>query len=397
MPNSNRSKLTNSKTTTSIPVWADPLSHYAGIIVDFRCDPWDMNRLCTAICCACEKYLAFCEIACHTSRQPGCVIFYLNFREYNMRVLADSLKQHLYNTWKDSFINIFYTSSLDTPEEMCEQIDFLRQNLHYSLVYGFWKRLSHDRIKAAEQSDAVLDPDASASLGEFLRQKDYDMLVQYLEQHAGKAVPAQFNPHSQCYSAHTLYLYMETVFYTLKLFFRSNKWNSPLNEYTLPELLRVHPGIREFTQFLSACVIEYQSAHEQTASSHNKQFMVMLQLYIEQNLATVTLGSMAEHFHITSAYLSRAFKKNMGQNFSDYLSDRKLQKAAALLRQKISIGDISRQLGYSTPTYFLSKFKEKYGVTPSIYRKKLLAYETSQTVSNKKGKNSGNQVSADQT
>ena len=72
------------------------------------------------------------------------------------------------------------------------------------------------------------------------------------------------------------------------------------------------------------------------------------------------------------------FKKNTGSNFSEYLSERKLEEAARLLvqEQKMKVGEISDMLGYGNPTYFLSRFKAKYGISPSAYRKEHLEDKT---------------------
>ncbi len=74
---------------------------------------------------------------------------------------------------------------------------------------------------------------------------------------------------------------------------------------------------------------------------------------------------------MTDSHLSRMFKKNTGYNFSEYLSERRLEEAAKLLLQdtKLKVADVSDALGYGNPTYFLSRFKAKYGVSPSAYRK----------------------------
>lgn len=178
------------------------------------------------------------------------------------------------------------------------------------------------------------------------------------------------------YSYHSVYLFAETTLYQLKFHFRKNIWDSPLNPLTLPELLDRFLGIDQVLRFLSSCVVEYETKIKSNPAAQKQQSIEKFRHYIDQNLATVTLNSMAEHFYITPAYLSRTFKKGMGQNFSEYLSNRRLEKAVLLLEQGIRINDISRQLGYASPAYFLSKFKDKYGMPPSVYRKNLLFYKT---------------------
>ena len=85
----------------------------------------------------------------------------------------------------------------------------------------------------------------------------------------------------------------------------------------------------------------------------------------------MTLSVVAEMFHVSSSHLSRLFKSVKGQNFSVYVMNQKLTVAAALLRScpEQGIAQIAEGLGYYTPAYFTRIFKEKFGVTPSQYRK----------------------------
>ena len=88
----------------------------------------------------------------------------------------------------------------------------------------------------------------------------------------------------------------------------------------------------------------------------------------------ITLPVVAEAFHVTPSHLSRLFKSVRGENFSSYVLDQKLTLAAQLLLQSpdMSIMQISESLGYYTPTYFTRLFKEKFGVTPSQYRRDVM-------------------------
>jgi len=57
--------------------------------------------------------------------------------------------------------------------------------------------------------------------------------------------------------------------------------------------------------------------------------------------------------------------------FSDFIFEKKLGKAASLLLadKKKSVSKIVESLGYLNLSYFSKIFKEKYGFTPSQYKK----------------------------
>lgn len=354
------------------------LPHYAGLIIELCCRPEDISQLRALIRGACEEYLKVCHILFLTENRSSHIVCYLNFEEYNLRVLADSLKQHLYNMLSDYRLNLFYTDVSDSPEEIYRQLDYLERHLCYSMICGYWRRLSYRFISQCESSGEALAHDAFSEIRDIFLRKDYEGLIRYIEDHRDRILESFSRSEQIQYSSRTIFLFIETLHSMIRHHFRENSWRTSLDDMTLTEILQRYPGIQKYCDFLTACIMEYCTAHEKdTAARYRQQFMLTVQTYIEQNLTTVTLNSIAEHFHMSVAYLSRSFKKYTGQNFSDYLSDRKLQKATLLLKQNLSIGSISKQLGYSSPAYFLARFKEKFGITPSVYRKRMLSREIS--------------------
>ena len=94
--------------------------------------------------------------------------------------------------------------------------------------------------------------------------------------------------------------------------------------------------------------------------------------YMVANYRTVTLRSIAEHFHYSETYLSRLFHEQAGETFSARLRDFKLDQAAQLLRETTKKLDaVCEEVGYTDVTQFIHNFKKKYGVTPMQYRKSL--------------------------
>ncbi|MBQ1257042.1 MAG: helix-turn-helix transcriptional regulator, partial [Clostridia bacterium] len=72
---------------------------------------------------------------------------------------------------------------------------------------------------------------------------------------------------------------------------------------------------------------------------------------------------------ISLAYMTRLFKKETGENFSDYLWKVRYKKAVELLEEgKMSINEISLAVGYLHPSSFRRKFKQENGESPTNYR-----------------------------
>ncbi len=92
--------------------------------------------------------------------------------------------------------------------------------------------------------------------------------------------------------------------------------------------------------------------------------------YIEANYTkNITLEDVSREVNISSYYLSRIFKEGTGENFIDYLTRLRIEKAKELLSTtQYSMKEICSMSGYSDPNYFSKSFKKNVGVTPTEYR-----------------------------
>jgi len=311
-------------------------------------------------------------------RNSDCLQYYINYANYNMRVLSDSLKMNLFNAEPDYAINIFYSAPVSTYSEMEAELLYLHQNLRYSLILGYGVRLSIEQIQLMESSTQPLDLNVASTIQNHLRTRAYDDLYSYLEN--CKNYLQIIHPHEQHYSFKETYRFMEEAFSAVKLFFQENNFTHPLVQCSCSCVLRSNPGYRQFCDYLISSIKDYQHENQHVLSSRNEQIMNSIYMYIEQDLAGANLNAIARKMQMTDSHLSRIFKKNTGSNFSEYLSDRKLEEAAKLLLQdnKLKVAEIADTLGYGNPTYFLSRFKAKYGVSPSAYRKAHIMEKDSQ-------------------
>lgn len=361
---------------TDEPSALSSASCFSGILIEYRLtsDNQDSARVQTLISSSCAQHLSGCQISYKIVLQPLCVLCYISYSEYNMRVLTDSLKQILYNSIENCQFNLYYTTALNSFDEMQNEMHYLRSYLHYTQAFGYEKRFSIDFIRACNTSTEAVATDITSTIRKFLNEKQFHNATAYLEENQTKILESLHSSGTVTYSYQAIYHFMESSFFALKSFFLEKSYPHPITSLTMLHVLQAHTGVKAFLDFLIQIIQEYQETSEPNVSVQEKRFIEAIYLYIDQNLASVTLNSMAEHFHITSAHLSRMFKKNAGQNFSEYLSEKKLQKAIEFLEkeEKMNINEISHALGYSTPAYFLTKFKERYGTTPTAYRKSYL-------------------------
>ena len=93
--------------------------------------------------------------------------------------------------------------------------------------------------------------------------------------------------------------------------------------------------------------------------------------YIQENYAAqITLSELAKKFYVSDSHLSRLFKSSLGLGFRDYLTQVRLEAAERELRTTDrSIIRLANDNGFSGLAVFNRSFKEKYGETPSVYKK----------------------------
>ncbi|TCL58348.1 helix-turn-helix protein [Hydrogenispora ethanolica] len=95
----------------------------------------------------------------------------------------------------------------------------------------------------------------------------------------------------------------------------------------------------------------------------------MVKSYIQANYAAASLEEASKLVHLNASYLSQLFKQKTGVNFSDYLIEIKMTKAAELLMDyELKTYAVSEMVGYTNAKNFARTFKSFYGVNPRDYR-----------------------------
>jgi AraC-like DNA-binding protein len=81
------------------------------------------------------------------------------------------------------------------------------------------------------------------------------------------------------------------------------------------------------------------------------------------------VDDMARAAGLSRAHFSREFRSAFGESPHEYLLTRRMERAAALLRNTDrSVTDICFSVGLQSVGSFTTSFKRTYGVTPTAYR-----------------------------
>ena len=92
--------------------------------------------------------------------------------------------------------------------------------------------------------------------------------------------------------------------------------------------------------------------------------------YIKNNYhKDISLDDVSREVNISPYYFSKLFKETTGENFIEYLTNLRMDKAKELLETtECSMKEICVKTGYSDPNYFSRSFKKNVGVTPTEYK-----------------------------
>ncbi len=114
-------------------------------------------------------------------------------------------------------------------------------------------------------------------------------------------------------------------------------------------------------------VLEHEQMQE-TPDTANP--IKLIKAYIQEHLSeSLTLNELAELAYVHPTYLSKLFKKETGENISDYISDCRIQTAKAYLKKpQYKIYEVAEICGFKDPKYFSNVFKAAVGCSPKEYR-----------------------------
>jgi iron complex transport system substrate-binding protein len=83
----------------------------------------------------------------------------------------------------------------------------------------------------------------------------------------------------------------------------------------------------------------------------------------------IKIGDLAAELNISERQVNNVMHKMFGMSFTEKVNELRLQKAAIqLTHTNDPISKISTDCGYKSQNYFLLRFKEKYGKTPTRFR-----------------------------
>lgn len=103
------------------------------------------------------------------------------------------------------------------------------------------------------------------------------------------------------------------------------------------------------------------------------QNVVEIQKYLDEHFTEVsTVSEVATHFFYSREYVSRLFKRHLNTTVADYVLKRRISHSQLLIASGLPLIDVCFQSGFGSVSTFIRAFRNITGMTPSVYRKKVL-------------------------
>jgi ABC-type sugar transport system substrate-binding protein/DNA-binding response OmpR family regulator/nitrogen-specific signal transduction histidine kinase len=102
-----------------------------------------------------------------------------------------------------------------------------------------------------------------------------------------------------------------------------------------------------------------------------QDFITKMNAIIAKNLEDpkFSVEELAEKMLVSRVQLYRKVKAILGINISDHINNIKLERASEMLKGgNMNVSEVAYALGYSSPNYFSTAFKNKYGISPKDFK-----------------------------
>jgi len=112
-----------------------------------------------------------------------------------------------------------------------------------------------------------------------------------------------------------------------------------------------------------------------TSINYNKSRISSLErakeIIMKEYNSKLSIKNIAYKSAINECYLKKDFKDYFGMTILDMIQKRRLEIAKQLLKENLSIKEVSQKIGYKNSSHFSKLFTNYFNITPSAYRKEL--------------------------
>ena len=114
-------------------------------------------------------------------------------------------------------------------------------------------------------------------------------------------------------------------------------------------------------------------ANERPGTKEKKEQMLKnICSYIDAHIREpLNLTVIAQTFHVSVSTVTQLFQYRSDETFHQYLTKRRMEIAAELIRRKIPLEKVGRKVGYADHSSFYRAFVQYFGCSPRHFKRKL--------------------------
>lgn len=256
----------------------------------------------------------------------------------------------------------------ETTEKLHEAYKLAQKALEYKLLYGPGSLICHDELA----------PENGGSLYPVLAEKEMLDCIEMGDRNSAKNKLTEIFQHIRSREgASPALVYAVCTGLTISILHRAVMCGVSMEK--LQEKQRISPDriselksvseLEEMISSLTDCAI---GQIREMRAKQQKGVIGEIQQYVEEHYQeNISLDFIEEKFFINASYLSYLFKKKVGENFIDYLTDIRIENAKKLLtKSELKVYEVGTAVGYGSSRYFSQIFEKKVGMTPTEYRQR---------------------------
>lgn len=129
-------------------------------------------------------------------------------------------------------------------------------------------------------------------------------------------------------------------------------------------------NLKELKKYMTEILLRTADYFATKHNNKNLNIIVKIKQIIDSRyMEDIGVSMLAEEVYLSPNYISLIFKKETGENITDYIKKTRMEAAKELLKNPdLKIHEISEMVGFDNPNYFSLVFKKYAGILPQKFR-----------------------------
>jgi two-component system, response regulator YesN len=269
-------------------------------------------------------------------------------------------------------VTIIHSAQSNNAHDISHLYDKVLEMVQYKYILGYGVIINEECIAQhmSNKQQFVYPYDKEKHIIEALHYADKDKILVLFDDIIQTTLPYGYN--ALVTTRNTL---AYTINKTLNTLRQQNLLEFPFDFYGFFSELNASETIEESTLLFKNLFHDILQAIEKRNTSTHFSLVSHLKKTIETHYMDINLGisTFAYTYKLSAAYLGRLFKKYTGKSMPDYINEVRITRANELLKDtSYSMVKIMEMTGFTNKTHFYNMFKKYNGVTPKVYRQKII-------------------------